>query len=268
MLDLERLPDMYVNWRERWAERDERHAIIDAVMAGDFNQVDEDEEELKSRSPNMVQVAAEDTSEAASLVPTVRVQATKTGSTAKKAAAEMEFIAAGYYDVNDIDMMIPRSVLDMSVYGLHAWTVEPDLKDRSVKIDRKDPRFVYPEPGWRAGDPARRVMLVRTVYMTSLPHDYQARLLTKTEVAEFQENEQVVLIEYYDEDEYVLAGLIGDSTRYTAAGTEVSYIPSSWSASRTRWVSVRSSLGSVSRSMGSLEASSTRWSTFSVATCS
>ena len=228
MLDVERLPDMYVNWRQRWAARDERHMIIDAVIAGDFNEVDPDEEEVKSRSPNMVQVALEDTAEAAALVPTVRIQPTKKTQKAKDAARLMENVAASYYDVNDIDLKIPKAVMDMGAYGLHVWTVEPDLADKVVKIDRRDPRFCYPEPGYRPGDSVRRCLFARTVYLTSLPMAYQRALMEdKSESTDnsWYENQQVVLVEYHDKDEYVLAGLIGDGTRYTTEGEEVLYVP-------------------------------------------
>ena len=64
MLDVQALPTLYSNWRQRYEERDSRYRVIDEVVAGDFSVFDREEERLLSSSPNLIQVALEDTAEA------------------------------------------------------------------------------------------------------------------------------------------------------------------------------------------------------------
>jgi len=216
MLDIDRLPSMYAQWRSRHYDRDVRMETIDRVCAGDFDVFDPDEESVDSRSPNLIQVALEDTSEAASLVPTVRVQPEKATKTAKATARSMEQIAVSYMDINAVDMLIPRSVMDKGAYGMSVWTVTPDFDQRIPLIERRDPRQCYPEPGFRPGDEVRRCLFAREVYFTQLPAEYQDKIRDlvgqDSKLQAPDENAKVVLVEYYDEDEYVLAGLYSAST--------------------------------------------------------
>jgi len=84
MLEVDKLPSMYSAWRQRYTERDLRIDVIDRTVKGDFDEFDPDEENVTSRSPNMIQVALEDTAEAASVIPTIRVQPAKATQTSKK----------------------------------------------------------------------------------------------------------------------------------------------------------------------------------------
>ena len=88
-LEINRLSSMYAAWRSRFTERDVRMETIDRIVRGEFDIFDPDEEKVTSRSPNLVQVAIEDTAEAASLVPTIRVQPEGSTVTAKKVARTM-----------------------------------------------------------------------------------------------------------------------------------------------------------------------------------
>ena len=83
MLEVDKLPSMYSAWRQRYTERDLRIDVIDRTVKGDFDEFDPDEENVTSRSPNMIQVALEDTAEAASVVPTIRVQPAKSTQTSR-----------------------------------------------------------------------------------------------------------------------------------------------------------------------------------------
>src|SRR5690606_42066316 len=87
------------------------------VVRGDFGVLNEyDGQKVESRSPNVVQVALEDTAEAASIMPTIRVRPCKAGPTAKEKAQRMERIGMGYMDVNSMELLIPRLVMDMAAY--------------------------------------------------------------------------------------------------------------------------------------------------------
>jgi hypothetical protein len=227
MLDIERLPIMYTAYRARYIDRDQRMELIDAVVAGEFEVFDPDEERIEARTPNLVQVALEDTAEAASLVPTIRVQPSKGTQGAKDKAGTTEQACASYFDTNGIDLLIQRSVMDMGAYGFSTWTILPDFEQRIPLIERRDPRHCYPEPGFRLGDVAHRVMFARDVYFTALPKKYQDKIVEFTETNASQpgfsvpeENTKVVLIEFFDADEVVVAGLYSVGTGFVAGDVE------------------------------------------------
>lgn len=230
MLDLDRLSGMYSAWRARYTDRDTRMETIDRVVQGDFDIFDPDEESVDSKSPNLIQVALEDTAESASLVPTVRVQADKMSKAAKATAQRMEQVAVGYLDANKIDLLIPRSVMDKGAYGMSVWTITPDFEQRIPLIERRDPKHCYPEPGYRPGDSVSKCIFAREVFYTQLPDGYQEQIRTAvagaTELSDPDENTRVVLIEYFDADEYILAALYQASTsglvRYQS-GSDVPY---------------------------------------------
>lgn len=229
MLKLEELPTLYASWRQRHAERDLRHGVIDSVVSGDFSVFDPDEEKIENRSPNLVQVALEDTAEAASIVPTVRVRPTRMGERAKKIAAEMEEIAAAYLGANEIDLLIPRTVMDLAAYGMAAWTITPDFQEKRPLIERRDPRHCYPEPGHRPGDTVRKVMFARNVYLSQLPNEYQTKIYDfindNENISDDNDpNKEVVLVEWYDDQEIVVAAIYGTAAN-TFAGQEVVYWP-------------------------------------------
>jgi len=230
MLEIDRLSAMYASWRSRQYDRDVRMETIDRVVRGDFDVFDPDEESVDSRSPNLIQVALEDTAESASLVPTVRVQPERPNQQSKKTARTMEQVAVSYMDINKMDLLIPRSVMDKAAYGMSVWTISPDFDQEIPLIERRDPRQCYPEPGFRPGDEVHKCMFTREVFFSQLPPEYQdvlrSAVADHSEIDDPDENAKVVLVEYYDEDEYVLAGLYQASTsglvRYKS-GSDVPY---------------------------------------------
>ena len=142
----------------------------------------------------------------------------------------MEQIAVSYMDINKIDLLIPRSVMDKAAYGMSVWTITPDFEQEIPLIERRDPRQCYPEPGFRPGDDVSKCMFTREVFFSQLPPEYQdilrSAVADHSEIDDPDENAKVVLVEYYDEDEYVLAGLYQASTsglvRYKS-GSDVPY---------------------------------------------
>lgn len=235
-LDVKDLPLLYESWRSRWRERDDRIEAITKVLKGDTSSVVNkyDETPIKSRSPNMIQVALEDTSEAAALVPTIRTDPTALTQRAKEVAAAMERIGTSYLDANSIDLEIPRIISDLASCGVQVLTVTPDQDQKIPLIERRDPRTCYPEPGFRAGDTVRRVLFAREVYYSQLPREYQL----KFDYAESPDglasidlvpdpNMKVVLVEWYDENEIVVAGLYeGNQASPLGRGSaEVPWLP-------------------------------------------
>ena len=236
MLALESIPALYDAWRVRQVERDERHDIIDAVVAGEFDIFDPDEERLTSYSPNMIQVALEDTAEAASLLPTVRAQPTKAGPNAKKTAQKTEKVCAGYMEANEVDALIPRSIMDAGAYGFHAWTILPDFDEERPLIERRDPRTVYTEQGYNPGDTVRKALIARQIFYSELPDAWQAKIrFTLSEgvlfegnlhvVDEIRENDKVVIVEYYDTEELLVAAIYDASSSVSIGRNEAVKLP-------------------------------------------
>ena len=211
-IDVADLPVIYANWRTRWSERDDRIAEIDLVVSGDYEVYDPDERTVENRSPNLIQVALEDTAEAASLVPTVRITPNKPTKSSRQTAAGMEKIATTYLEVSRIELLIPESILDAGATGFYAWTVLPDQEQRYPVIEKRDPRHCYPEPGWRVGERVRRAILARNVYATQMPTEWQTKLTEAgVDLADPESNVIVTLVEYFDDYEYILAAIYESS---------------------------------------------------------
>ena len=225
------------DWRARFADRELRHFIMDEVLAGNFSVMDPDEEEVDNRSPNLIQVALEDTAESAALIPTVRGYATKKGERAKQKARLMEQAGQAMLQANKIDLYIPSGIMDLAAYGLMATTILPDFVEKRVLIEKRDPRHAYPEPGWRAGQELRRCVFIRDLFWSQLPEEFQDKIEFQTSEQqaslELDNNTKVQLIEWYDENEAVLvASVQGAKLYYSETRDADSYIP----VELNRWV--------------------------------
>lgn len=228
MLDIDELPRLWSAWRSRWADRNVRMDRIDRVVAGDLSIFDPDEESIDSKSPNLVQVALEDTAEAASLLPSVRVDPVTASQDNRRSADKMEQIAQAYLEASKVDLLVPRTNMDLVGFGFACWVVWPDMEQRIPLIEKRDPRTCYPEPGFRMGDTVRRCIFARELYVTQLPEEYQQKLrdamaqnlLTD---APMDANIKVTVVEFFSHDEYVLAGIYSSKgvTNYAISGTEV-----------------------------------------------
>jgi hypothetical protein len=207
-------------------------ALMDDAVRGDYKQVDPDADGVISRSPNFIQVAMEDTAEASSLVPTLRVIPWKATATVKTAAIAMEKIGAGYLDTSKVELLLTDSVQDCEAFGLAAWVVWPDAEQEMPIIEKRDPRLCYPEPGFRPGDTTRRCMFARHVKYTQLPDDFQTKLKqfvysnTAGSASQILWNDiNVTLIEWFDEDEYSTFALYNSQIGLSGIGKAGSYIP-------------------------------------------
>jgi hypothetical protein len=210
-------------WKARYIERDDRHAVMGAVLSGDLSVIDPDEEEVTNRSPNMVQVALEDTAEAASLLPTVRVQPSRPSQEAKDRAQKMEMLGADIMEVNNFDVEVIQSVMDMGAYGLSVWTITPDFDERRSVIERRDPTQAYPEPGYRVGQDVARCIFAREIRWSQLPIEYEMKIEAHGAAQQItfdqsrKDNLTVKLIEYYDDEEIVIVA-VAQGSRLDAVG--------------------------------------------------
>ena len=234
MIDVDDLPILFSEWRERYEPRDLRMMRMDKVLQGDTTVFDPDEEAVDIRSPNMIQVALEDTAEAASARPTVLVRPSKPGAEARQAASTQEKICVGYLEAADVDRLIHETNLDTFGFGLSAWMIWPDFEQGIPVIERRDPRQCYPNPGYRIGHRVQSVIFARQIYASSLPDQHKFLVTEKlnslatTGRSLYDENLQVTIVEYVDENEIVSAALLNTSNNRYMVGSndvEVSYVP-------------------------------------------
>lgn len=209
------LRDTYRALRERYRERDDRMANMASAVSGDFAEVDPDNEQLVMRSPNLIQVALEDTAEAAGAMPTVRVVPRRPTATLKSIAGKMERIASGYMDFSQMELLIPATVMDMAAYGLAAWVAWPDWDERLPVIEQRNPRTCYPEEGFRPGQPVRRCMFARQTHYSQLPPEYQRTVIdfvTDETGHAVEERLDLILVELFTEEEVVVAALFEEAS--------------------------------------------------------
>lgn len=208
--NIEDLPAMYSAWRLRYRDRDLRMNLMDDVVRGDYHQVDPSEDPLTSRSPNLIQVALEDTAEAASLMPTIRVKPYRLTKGEKQRAARQERVAAGYFSASNMAFQITQTVMDLAGFGFGCWVVWPDTDQRLPLIEKRDPRHCYPEPGYRPGDTVQRCLFAREIYLTQLPAAHQAAVkaaITPDNGGNWGADTKVVLCEFWDTERIVVAAL-------------------------------------------------------------
>lgn len=229
MLDIHDLPSIYTAYRNRWAERDERMATMAAVVSGDYSVGDEFGHELENRSPNMIHVALQDTAEAASLIPSIRVKPSGPSKKALERAQAMERIAQGYFDMSQIELLTISEMLNLSAYGMFSFVTVFSEETGSPYLQWRDPRTCYPEPGWNTLDAVKRCLFARQVYATQLPDEWQRKIQEQSELGDrrtpaYWNDHKVELIEFYDTDEVVIAALYKTDTAIPGGGTR-SYTP-------------------------------------------
>jgi hypothetical protein len=211
MIHIDDVPAMIVAFRERWAERDVRMDVMDSVVRGDWQVGGPDTDDVENRSPNLIQVALEDTAEAASLIPSTRVAPSGPSDEDHERADAMERIAVGYMDTSQIELLTIRSLLDLAGFGLFCWVVTMNEESGSPMIQWRDPKTFYPETGHVTFDAVRKGVFLREMYATQLPDEWQAKIddwaSTTGEHPKYWNDKKLVLAEIYTEDEILIAAL-------------------------------------------------------------
>lgn len=217
---IENLPGLYLAFRTRWEARDERIAVMDAVVSGDWRTVSPDDKDQESRSPNLIQVGLEDTAETAATIPTVRVVPSSGSDLAKTRANAMEQLAASYMDLSKMELLTLKSYLDLCGFGFFVWVVVFDKESGSPMIEWRDPRTCFPEPGWRPGDSIRNCMFARELYVSQLPDEWAEKIRRDMDLTNSVFNAQinfidrrVTLIETYDEDHITVTAMYQSNAR-------------------------------------------------------
>jgi len=232
-ISLNEIPALYTAFRTRWSGRDDRTIIMDSVVAGEWSNIGPDDEELVNRSPNLIQVGIEDTAEAASTIPTIRVTPSAGSDPAKSKAEKMELMAASYLDRSQYELLNIQSLMELVAFGYNCWTIHFDPEDGGPLIEWRDPRTFFPEPGWRPGDSIRRAMFARELYLAQLPVPYQEKVADvlrrseatpKTNVSYL--DHKVTLVEFFTEEEIVVAAMFSTAVRAAnPASPSISWTP-------------------------------------------
>ena len=215
MIDLELLPAKYVSFKSRWEGRNTRmDEIVDAVN-GIWDVDGPDDDQIENRSPNFIQVALEDTAEAASLIPSIRVTPSTPEDGAKDRVIAMERMAVSYFDASQIEILTIREIMDLAAYGLCCGLVRHDDEVGGPVLEWRDPRTFFPEPGWRTLDSVREGFFARELYVSQLPLQWQVAIeeawpndssLDAANVSRYV-SKKIILIEYFTEEEWLIGAL-------------------------------------------------------------
>ena len=209
MIEDRDIADLYQTFRSRHVERDDRMADIDRMYSGDWGLKDPAGQPLERIAPNLIRVAIEDTAEAASLMPTLRVTPPKATDRSKKMALGMEEIGAGYADHSRQELLIPELIMHQLGFGFGALTILPDLESRLPVFEVRNPRECYPEPELRPGNRPKRCVFAKEVYVTQL-EDWQKAMLPEhmlTERGPMGGPQKLTLVEYYSDTEILHGAL-------------------------------------------------------------
>lgn len=220
-LEITSLPAVVEHWRNRYVERDARHAAIANVLSGDNKVYDPNEDELEKAAANLIQVACEDTGDAAAVMPSIRVRPYKPTQAVRRSADLMEQVAQHYARMSRLSHLLSPTVQRLAAYGVASWVVWPDMEQDIPVIELRDSRGCYPQPGIRPGERARQVLYLRKVRFDQLPAEHRNKMVA--EVGSYEElrgrwlaNGEVTLVEYFDESEILIAGLLQGSNPFTA----------------------------------------------------
>lgn len=209
---LDKFPALYEAFRDRWAERNRRMDAVVEAVAGRYDVDGPDDEPLDNRSPNFVQVGIVDTAEAASVVPTVRVDPPTMSARDKEIADAMERMAVAYLDSSQFELLNIKLLMNLVAYGMCAAVCYWDPETNSPRIEWRDARFVYPEPGWQTMGSCRRAMIARELYVTQLPEHWKQIVQSHLAAGNLpqpaaQAKERITLVEYVTEEETIVVAL-------------------------------------------------------------
>ena len=226
MIDIQEVPSKFRAFRDRWSERNDRmDDILDAIN-GDYDVDDPSDDAIENRSPNFIQVAMEDTAEAASVMPTVRVDPSGPKKENHESADYMEHHAMGVLDVSQWELLSVKELMALSSYGMCSAIVMNDDETGGPTIQYRDPRTCYPSPGWHTMDSVREAFFARELYLGQLPQEWLEILYTqfpldfRDSMMHRWQDKKIILLEYFDEDEMLIAGLYQSGIN-TAGGVVV-----------------------------------------------
>ena len=122
-----------------------------------------------------------------------------------------------------------KSMMDLAGLGLFSSIVRHDEETGGPVLEWRDPRTFYPEPGWKTMDIVREGFFARELYLNQLPDDWEQKIQEKwpmevntTDTHRYLAH-KVVLVEWFTEDEWMIAGLLMSTTGLPHG--EAKYVP-------------------------------------------
>ncbi len=209
------LSAMWSRFFSRWTERNTRMSRIVRVVTGDWGIKAEDDMPLDNGTPNLIQVAMEDTAESASLAPTVRGTPTKQTAGAKDAALTMEKLGQSYLESSEIHLLNINTLLNLCAYGMFAWVLVNDPR-RGPRIEWRDARTCYPEPDFSSLGTTSKCFFARDLFVTQMPPEWEAKMRDHYDVRYGSRgsvsmtkiiDQTVTLVEYYDNSCTIVAAV-------------------------------------------------------------
>lgn len=225
---IDEIPSLWVAYQQRWVDRDDRMDTTARVVAGDWDVYDMATDEVENRSPNLIQVALEDTAESAALVPSIRIRSSKSDEEGKEMASAMERMAVSYMDASQVELLQIRDLMDLAAYGMCVSVSVMNKQSGTPYLQWRDPRTFYPEPGYSTMDSVRRAMFARELYATQLPLEWQEKVRARVpnlfdRSSAYVNDQKVTLIEYYTEEEVLICALYREGRG--VPGGRLTYIP-------------------------------------------
>jgi hypothetical protein len=210
-LDPKHFSAVWTRYNDRWRDRNTRIERIDRAARGEWQIVGPGDKAVnESASPNLILTALEDTAEAASLIPSVRVKPPGTTDTAKKVAAKMEQIGTAYLQSSEIELVTLKTLMHLAGHGLFSWVATKKPGEAPALLWR-DPRTCFPEPNRNSLGATDRCFFAQDVRLTQLPADWRTKfeqgVIQQGKNPRYFQDHAVTLVEYYDMDETVIAGI-------------------------------------------------------------
>jgi hypothetical protein len=215
-LDPAHFSQVWTRYNERWRPRNERIERIDRAARGEWTIVGPGDKAVNdSASPNLILTALEDTAEAASLIPSVRVKSPGTDDKSKKVAAKMEQIGTAYLQSSEIELVTLKTLMHLAGHGIFSW-VEVKKEGQAPELLWRDPRMCYPEPNRNSLGRTDRCFFAQDLRLTQLPAVWRSRfeagIVSEGKNPAHFKDHNVTLVEYYDADETVIAGIADSRT--------------------------------------------------------
>lgn len=206
----DRTTDEYGSRRNTYQEWNDRVRVLDYIAANEWDVVwpDQVRERSLPKIPNWVVLAAEHRARLiAETMPTNTRRPEKASEAAKKSAEKVERILAGYWGMNDINLLLPYWGLDLQYTGLSAVKVLPDFSkpksERFPVYTRLDPRQIYPSPLFTRGPIPDDCIISYTEYIPVLEKRFGEDLTMLVKEGGSRGNarkDKARVIEFYDSE--------------------------------------------------------------------
>lgn len=134
--------------------------------------------------------------------PTTIVDALRPTDKAQAAATLLVQVLASYRRRNRTKRLRKKTATDLAKAGLSCWVIWPDYDEGFPRYVRRDPRDIYPDPGWRDGEDLRDLICSYTVKARELEELHPGVMSELFTLAERRDagKRDVDVVEFYDKN--------------------------------------------------------------------